>query len=83
MKTCYFTATGNSLYVAKQIGGEVLSIPQLMKEGQLVLHDDAVGIICPVYGGEMPKMVRKFLKKASIRTEYPFEARAQRRTIPQ
>jgi ferredoxin len=58
--------------VAKQIGGEVLSIPQLMKEGQLVLHDDAVGIICPVYGGEMPKMVRKFLKKASIRTEYLF-----------
>jgi ferredoxin len=72
MKTCYFTATGNSLYVAKQIEGELLSIPQLMKEGQLVLSDDAVGIVCPVYGGEMPKMVRKFLKKASIRTEYLF-----------
>ena len=30
MKMCYFTATGNSLYVARRIGGEnaeLLSIP--------------------------------------------------------
>ena len=33
MKTCYFTATGNCLYVARMIGGELLSIPQLMKAG--------------------------------------------------
>lgn len=72
MKTCYFTATGNSLYVAKRIGGELLSIPQLLKEKQLVLHDEAVGIVCPVYGGEMPKMVRRFLQKAVIRTDYLF-----------
>ena len=32
MKICYFTATGNCLYVAKQIGGELLSIPQLIIE---------------------------------------------------
>ena len=32
MKVCYFTATGNCLYVAKQIGGDLLSIPQLMKQ---------------------------------------------------
>ena len=39
MKICYFTATGNSLYVAKKIGGdggELLSIPQLMKKAQSV-----------------------------------------------
>ena len=72
MKPCYFTATGNSLYVAKQIGGELLSIPQLMKQERIELSDDAVGIVCPVYGGEMPKMVRRFLKKASIKTDYFF-----------
>ena len=26
MKVCYFTATGNCLYVAKRIGSEALSI---------------------------------------------------------
>lgn len=34
MKILYFTATGNSLYVAKRLGGECYSIPKLMKEGQ-------------------------------------------------
>lgn len=33
MKILYFTATGNSLYVAKRHGGECYSIPKLMKEG--------------------------------------------------
>lgn len=72
MTVCYFTATGNSLYVAKRLGGELLSIPQLMKQEKIVLSDDAVGIVCPVYGGEMPKMVRRFLAKAEIRTGYFF-----------
>ncbi len=72
MKTCYFTATGNCLYVAEQIGGELFSIPQLMKQDRIELYDDAVGIVCPVYGGEMPKMVRRFLSKALIKTNYFF-----------
>lgn len=72
MKTCYFTATGNSLYVAKRIGGELLSIPQLMRQEKIVIADEAVGIVCPVYCGEMPKMVRKFIEKAVIRTNYFF-----------
>mgnify|MGYP006935980735 CR=1 FL=1 len=50
MKVCYFTATGNCLYVAKRIGSEALSIPQLMKQDRIELTDDAVGILCPVYG---------------------------------
>ncbi len=72
MKTCYFTATGNSLYVARRIGGELLSIPQLMKKDEIVIEDDAVGIVCPVYCGEMPKMVREYMKKARIKTDYFF-----------
>ena len=72
MKVCYFTATGNCLYVAKQIGGELLSIPQLMKEDTIEISDNAVGIISPVYAGEMPGMVRSFLARANIRAEYVF-----------
>ncbi|MBQ8094865.1 MAG: EFR1 family ferrodoxin [Clostridia bacterium] len=72
MKVCYFTATGNCLYVAKRIGGDALSMPQLMKQDKIELSDDAVGIVCPVYAGEMPKMVRLFMDKANIRTDYFF-----------
>lgn len=72
MKICYFTATGNSLYVAKRLGGELLSIPQALKSGNIRLEDEAVGIVCPVYAGEMPGMVRTFLRKATIRAAYLF-----------
>lgn len=75
MKICYFTATGNSLYVARRIGGNtatLLSIPELMKSGRLNIADNAVGIVCPVYSGDMPKMVRRFLEQAAIETDYFF-----------
>ena len=72
MKTCYFTATGNSLYVARRIGGEALSIPKLMREDRIEIEDDVVGIVCPIYGGQMPKMVGAFLGKARIKADYVF-----------
>lgn len=72
MKICYFTATGNCLYVARRIGGELLSIPQLMRQEKIELTDDAVGVVCPVYAAEMPMMVREFLSRVKIRTDYFF-----------
>ena len=72
MKTCYFTATGNCLYVAERIGGELLSIPQLMRQDEIVIEDEAVGIVCPVYAVEMPMMVREFMQRARIDTDYFF-----------
>lgn len=72
MTVCYFTASGNCLYVAKRIGGVLLSIPQLMKQDRIEITDDAVGIVCPVYAVEMPMMVKEFLQKAKIKTEYFF-----------
>ena len=72
MTVCYFTASGNCLYVAKRIGGILLSIPQLMKQDNIEIADDAVGIVCPVYAVEMPMMVKEFLQKAKIKTEYFF-----------
>ncbi len=72
MTICYFTASGNSLYVAGQIGGRLLSIPKLMKEESIDIEDDAIGIVSPVYVGGIPLMVQKFLKRANIRTDYFF-----------
>jgi|GEM_PF-5440536 len=72
MKVCYFTATGNCLYAGKRIGGEAFSIQQMMKQDKIALTGNAVGILCPVYGGEMPKMVRRFMEKVTIKADYFF-----------
>ena len=46
----YFTATGNSLYVAKCIEEYPVSIPQAIKNSS-IYSDNQIGIVCPVYCG--------------------------------
>lgn len=65
----YFTATGNSLYIAKQLESEPVSIPQIINNTDLTFEADKIGIVCPVYGHEMPKMVKEFIKKATFKTD--------------
>jgi ferredoxin len=72
MKIVYFTSTGNCLYVAKSIGGELLSIPQLEKEGIYDIKDDVVGIIVPAYHFGVPRPVRNYLNKVTIKANYIF-----------
>lgn len=72
MTILYFTATGNSLAVAKKLGGERLSIPRLVKENRTEFQDDVIGVICPVYCADTPKMVRQFLRNAKLTAEYVF-----------
>ena len=57
MTICYFTASGNCLYVARRIGGTLLSIPQLMRQEKIEIEDDMVGIVCPVYAVELPFII--------------------------
>ena len=71
----YFTATGNCLYVARQLAGEnaeLLSIPQLVKQGRYELEADEIGIVYPIYGHMPPNMVREFIKKARLKAAYKF-----------
>lgn len=68
----YFTATGNSLSVAKKIGGELLSIPQMIKEGRYKFEDDVIGVIAPTYGFNTPNIVSEFLNKAEFKADYKF-----------
>lgn len=70
MKIFYFTATGNSLAVAKQIGGELLSIPQ--QKEPAIYRDDVIGVVFPVYGCAVPKVVKRFLRNAFFEAEYTF-----------
>jgi ferredoxin len=72
VKILYFTSTGNCLYVAKRIGGELLSIPQLQKNSVYEINDDIIGIISPIYGFDVPRPVRSYLNKVKIKSEYIF-----------
>lgn len=66
----YFTATGNSLYVAKQLEQEPVSIPQAIHADSLHFQDETIGIVCPVFGHEAPPMVKEFIRKADFQTDF-------------
>lgn len=72
MKIFYFTATGNSLYVAKRIGGELYSIPQMLNEGEREFEDEAIGFVFPCYGFGIPRMVIDFMQRCKFKANYFF-----------
>lgn len=72
MKIFYFTATGNSLYVAKRIGGELYSIPQMLKEGKSEFEDDGIGFVFPCYAFGLPRIVSDFIQKSNFKANYFF-----------
>jgi ferredoxin len=72
MKIYYFTATGNSLYVAKRIGGELYSIPQMLKAGKRTFEDDEIGFVFPCYSLGVPRIVKDFIQRSLFKAEYLF-----------
>lgn len=69
----YFTGIGNSLYAAKQLDNELISIPQAVRQGRFDFSADTIGIVTPIYGHEVPPMVREFMHKASFHTRYFYD----------
>lgn len=72
----YFSATGNSKYVASRVAQsadqEMLSIVDCMKNDMYDFSDKMIGIISPTYDWGLPNIVKQFLKKISFNTEYLF-----------
>ena len=71
----YFTGTGNCLYIARQLAGadtELLSIPQMVKQGKYEFEADEIGIVYPIYGHMPPYMVRQFIQQVQLRAGYKF-----------
>ena len=66
----YFTGTGNSLYIAKQLDENPVSIHQEIHQKSLEFTSDRIGVVAPVYGHEVPDMVKEFLKAARFHTDY-------------
>ena len=65
----YFTATGNSLYAARELDSEAFSIAQEI-HGDMQYKADSIGIVCPIFGHEMPQPVKDFINKAMFDTDY-------------
>jgi ferredoxin len=72
MTIFYFTSTGNSLAVAKKIGGTLISVPQVADGPTHDFRDDVIGVVFPIYGFGMPKMVKKFCGAARFKADYMF-----------
>lgn len=71
----YFTGTGNSLYVARELAGkdgEILSIPQLARKGINDIEANEIGLVYPIYGHMPPYTVRQYIKQATLKAEYKF-----------
>ncbi len=72
MTILYFTATGNSLHVAKAFGGEAVSIPAMVKQGVYDFSDDKIGIIFPIYSNKVLPYIEAFLMKSTFKCDYLF-----------
>lgn len=76
-KIFYFTASGNSLYVARRIadglgGAELVAIPKAM-ERHVDANAPVIGLVFPVYAWGMPRMVADFVKGLRLtREQYVF-----------
>ncbi len=70
MKTFYFTATGNCLHAAKQIGGTLISIPKVLKQGNTSFEDEKIVIVVPCYYFGTPRIVQKFLRTVTLKAPY-------------
>ena len=60
----YFTATGNSLYVAKQLDDELISIAQVIAQDDLKFKAEKIGIVTPMFSLKLPDIIQRFLEKS-------------------
>lgn len=68
----FFTGTGNSLYVAKKIGGELVPIAQAVKLKRQSYRDEVIGFVFPTYAVGIPRIVEKFVKENTFQASYSF-----------
>jgi ferredoxin len=69
-KIFYFSGTGNSLFVARNIASgledvELVSIPNIIN-GKVDTTAEAIGFVFPVYGWGLPQIVEDFVAKLSL-----------------
>lgn len=76
----YYSATGNSLHVAKSIAGtlqecETISIPSLRNVKEIVVDTEGVGFVFPTHYFGLPPLVISFIEKLRMeKVQYSFAA---------
>lgn len=71
----FFSATGNSLYVSREIGGadaQLLSIPQEIHNENPSYEAEEIGFVFPTYGFTAPAIVQDFIDRSSFKADYFF-----------
>ena len=71
----FFSATGNSLYVSRQLGEEkatLLSISQEIHNENPVYEAEEIGFVCPVYCFLPPAIVQDFIARSTFKADYFF-----------
>ncbi|MDO4215860.1 MAG: EFR1 family ferrodoxin [Bacteroidales bacterium] len=71
----FFSATGNSLYVSKRIGGDdatILSIAQEIHNENPVYEAEEIGFVFPTYCFTAPAIVQDFIARSSFKADYFF-----------
>ena len=71
----YFSATGNSLYISRQIAGEegtLLSISQEIHNDNPVYEAEEIGFVCPIYCFIPPAIVQDFIARSTFKADYFF-----------
>ncbi len=71
----YFTGTGNCLAVAKQIhnnfeGSQIIAIAKENEKSEIIIDSEYAIFIFPTYAYQMPKLVSRFIKRATITSNY-------------
>lgn len=69
MKLYYFSATGNTLSTAKMLAGllgedcGIVPVAALKDQEKIIVDDDAVGFVYPIYNGDMPYIIRDTISR--------------------
>ena len=66
MKIYYFSGTGNSLFVAREIAGgfdgaKLVPVVRSLRSGDTDAAEEVIGFVFPIYMNAMPSPVRKFV----------------------
>ena len=67
----YFSGTGNSLYVAKELHkripeSNIIPIVSLVNKDVIEANAEAVGFIFPIYFTAVPEVVKNFIEKLNL-----------------
>ena len=66
----YFSGTGNSLAVARDLSGKLkaslIPIAAILSEDSIPIDPDVAGIVFPVYHSGLPFILREFIEKDPV-----------------